>query len=136
MTSLNDAAGRIYQDFVTDWGATSPLTFDNEAYTPVEGTAFVRLAVRHDLGEQESLGGVGRRKFDRAGLVFVQCFAPLDNGRATADNLASTARAVFEGKTLTPENIRFYGVTIREIGVSDGWYQINVEAPFNYTETK
>lgn len=135
MTTLNEAAGRIYQDFNTDWAALTPLTFDGEEFDPPAGS-WVRLTVRHNVSQQESLGGVGRRKFERGGLVIVQCFTPLDLGRATADNLATVARNVFEGKTLTPENIRFTAVLTREIGPSEVWFQINVEAAFTYTETK
>lgn len=136
MTTLNEARGRIYQDFATAWGATSALTFDNEDFSPPAGLPWVRLAVRHESAQQESLGEPGARKFERLGRVFVQVFTPLDTGAATADNLASAARAVFEGKTLTPENIRFHAVTVREIGPDGAWYQVNVEAQFSYTETK
>ena len=135
MTTLNEARGRIYQDFVTAWGSTSPFTFDNEAFNQPSGP-WVRLTVRHNASQQESLGPINRRKFERGGSVFIQCFTPLDSGAASADNLASVARAAFEGRTLTPENIRFTEVIVREIGPSEEWYQVNVEALFTYTETK
>ena len=138
MATPNEAAGRIYQDFATGWGATSPFTFDNENPKgfPPANAPWARVSVRHGPTNQESLGGVGRRKFERTGSVFVQCFAPLDGGRVAADTLAQVARTIFEGKTLTPENLHFTAVEIREIGPDEAWYQINVEAPFTYTETK
>ena len=136
MTTLSQAKTRIATTFVTDWGATSVLTFDGEKFTPPADKPCVRVAIRHNVSDQESLGDVGNRKFLRTGSVFVQVFAPLDKGSKTADTLATTARNVFEGKTLSPEVIRFSGVEVREIGPSDGWYQTNVEAAFNYNETK
>lgn len=136
MTTLNEATEKIYQTFLTDWGATTSVTFDNETFNPNANEAYVRVTVRHTAAVQDSLGSVGRRKFDRIGTVFIQVFTPLDMGRQQADNLSTSARAVFEGKTLTPENLRFNAVITRELGVSDNWYQTNVEAPFNYTETK
>jgi len=136
MTTLNDARGAIYAAFVAGWGATSAYTFDNESYDPPANANWVRLVVRHDDRVQESLGGLGRRKFESGGSVIIQCFAPLDSGAASADTLASAARSIFEGKTFNPEYIRFTSAVVREIGPTDDWYQINVEAFFTYTETK
>jgi hypothetical protein len=136
MTALNTARGAIYTKFITDWGATSSFTLDNESYDPPANTEWVRVVVRHTDRVQESLGGVGSRKFESGGSVFIQCFAPLDTGAATADSLAQTARSIFEGITLTPEGIRFTAATITEIGPTEDWYQINVEATFTYTQTK
>jgi hypothetical protein len=133
MTTLNDARGIIYAAFVAGIGAT-PFTLDNENYDPPTDAVWYRLAVRHADRNQESLGGLGARKFESEGSVFVQCFAPLDSGAALADTLAETARSIFEGKTLT--QIRFTSAAVREIGPTDDWYQINVEATFTYTETK
>lgn len=135
MTSLNDARGAIYTAFNAGIGATD-FTFDNEAYDPPVGSSWVRLVVRHDDRQQESLGGTGRRKFESGGSVIAQCFAPLDSGAASADTVAQTVRGIFEGKTLTPEGIRFTSAVVREIGPTEDWYQINVEAFFTYTETK
>ena len=135
--TLTEATERIYQTFKTDWGVTSPLVFDNEkSVAPKPTDDWVRLSVRHNTSNQESLGGVGFRKFERGGSVFVQCFTPLDKGRAGADALAEAARNIFEGKTLSPESIRFTNTIVQEIGEDDGWYVVNVESLFTYTETK
>jgi len=137
MTTLNQARGRIYQDFVTGWGTTSALTFDNEKFSPPATANWVRLSVRHNASTQKSLGAVGNRKFMRGGSVFVQCFTALDSGVSGADNLATVARNIFEGITLSPETVYFTDVVVREIGpTDDGYYQINVEASFDYDETK
>ena len=138
VATLNQATERIYQTFQTDWGTTSVFTFDNEEFDPPEaGVDWVRLAVRHFDSNQETLGGVGNRKFLREGRIFVQCFTALDKGRAAADNLATIARNIFEGKTLGTESIRCTDSVVREIGpIDDGFYQVNVEIAFNYDEVK
>lgn len=138
MTTINEARGRIYQDFVTGWTATPAgnVTLDNESFSPPAGQAWVRLVVRHLGRDQESLGGVGSRKFESRGSAIVQCFAPLDSGCAGADALAQDAQGILEGKTLLPEGIRFTSAEPREIGPTEDWYQFNVEATFTYTQTK
>lgn len=130
----------MYQAFVDGWGTTSVFTLDNEA--PPDGfppdAPWVRVAIRHRDSDQESVGDVGARKFTRSGSLFVQCFSPLAvNGLVSSDTLAATARGIFEGVTLTPENVRFTDCVVREIGDDgDGYFQVNVECFFNYTETK
>lgn len=136
-TTLSQARERIYLTFKEDWGTTSPFVFDGEKFkTPSPSSSWVRVSIRHNEGSQDSLGGVGARKFKRGGSVFIQCFTPLDRGRDASDTLADAARDIFEGKTLGTEAVTFTDVIIREIGPDEGWYQTNVEAIFNYTETK
>lgn len=137
MATLAQARERIYKAW-TDAAVlpTAQFCFDNETFTPPTNLPWARIAVRHRLRGQETLGAVGLRKFESAGGIFVQCFVPLDKGLAAVDNLASLARAVFEGKVLLPEHIRCYGAAIREIGPDEAWYQVNVEASFTYDETK
>lgn len=134
MPSTVDAKESMLQAFITDWAAATEVDSDNEKFdTPVDED-WVRWSCRHNDSNQESLGGVGHRKFTRGGSVFIQVFGRLDKGSRPADALAQNARAIYEGKTI--DGVRFTDVIIREIGPDDSWYQINVEAIFEYTETK
>lgn len=136
MTTLAQAAQVIYTQFIAGWGATSAFTFDNEdGFVKPSGLPWARVTIRHETRAQESLGAIGRRKFEATGIVYVQCFSPLDSGRALADSLATVAQNIFEGKTF-PEQIRFTSAAILEVGPTEDWYQINVEAQFYYSETK
>ena len=136
MVTVNEARGAIYTAFSTDWGTTSVLDLDNEDFDPPTGVPWARLIVRHSARAQESLGGVGRRKFESIGSAIVQCFTPLDKGAAPADALAQVAMGILEGKTLLPEGIRFTAAVPTEIGPTEDYYQFNVEASFAYVETK
>ncbi len=136
MVNLTDAREAIYEAFITAWASTSAITLDGEAYDPPTA-AFVRLAVRHNDSAQESLGGVGRRRFLRAGIVYVQCFAPKNAGARAADTLAAAAVEILEGVHLSNHDLRIMRALTREIGPDeDGRYQINVEAAFDYTQTR
>ena len=133
MTTLAEARESIYEAFKVGWSGETPFYYDNEI-AKMDDDPWVRLVVRHNKGDQETLGAVGNRKFERGGLVIVQVFVPLDLALARADELASLVQDIFEGKTI--ENVRFHGVLTREIGPDTKWYQLNVEAPFYYNETK
>ena len=136
MVSLSDARIAIYEKFLTAWGATTPIAADSQHFNPPTNDEFVRLSVRHTVSTQESLGGVGTRKYDRQGLVIVQIFAPLNKGPKAADLLAEQARAVFEGTRIPALDLRFNNTQIQEIGPLDGWYQVNVQTEFAYSEVK
>lgn len=136
MTTLVDAREAIYQAFATAWGSTTPLAFDNEKFVPPDAAPWVRLAVRHQVSNQETLGGTGNRVFLREGLVFVQVFTPEDDGQRASDVLVQQARAVFEGVNLVANGVWFNDVVVREIGPTEGWNQVNAEAAFFYQEIK
>lgn len=136
MTDIVAAREAIYQAFVDAWGATTAFTFDNEEFEPPADAAWARLAVRHNGSTQETLGRAGNRKFARFGSAFVQVFTPINQGAREADTLAKQAREVFEGVSLAGTTVRFYDVIVREVGPDGKWYQTNVEATFEYDETR
>lgn len=136
MTSLTlpEAKEVILDHFITEWAAATAVDADNEEFTPPVDADWVRIVTRHNDSNQESLGSVGNRKFTRGGSVFIQVFGRLNKGSGSADVLAQNARVIFEGKTIG--GIRFTDTIPREIGPDDAWYLINVEAIFEYTETR
>ena len=136
MTTLTAAREAIYQAFVDGWGATSVFTFDNENFDPPDDASWVRLSVRHNASTQETLGRTGNRRFARLGSALVQIFTRDNIGARTADTLATTAREIFEGVSLAGTTIRFLDVIVRETGPDGKWYQVVVEATFEYDETR
>jgi hypothetical protein len=140
MTTLNEAREAIYGVFDTDWsvGPVSAYCFENEKFETPNNAPWVRLSVRNQVGRQQTLGQPTNRIFQRYGAVFVQIFVPVSTaGTKTADTLAARARALFEGTRIAGTTVNFQDCHIRESGIDDGkWYQVVVEAEFEYTETK
>lgn len=134
MTTQAEAREAIYLRFVTLWGTRTPYTFDAEAYDPPANADWVRLSVRHNRSDQESLGPPGARKYLRGGQIVVQVFTPADTGREAADGHEAVLRTIFEGVT-------FSGVTVNdavftEIGPDGDYEQANYVADFEYTHTR
>jgi hypothetical protein len=137
MTSvtLNEAREAIYQKFVDDTGlASSAYTYASENYTAPTDAPWARLTVNHEAGEQDSLGKVGSRKYLRRGRVLVQLFGPVDQGLRTLDLLAAATRDIFEGTQFS--GLYFISADVRESGQDGEWFQLVVDAPFDYQETK
>lgn len=136
MATMNQAREAIYSAFTTAWGSTTSIALDNEAFTPAEGSPYVRLAVRHLGRRQSTLGKPGNRKFESLGAAFVQVFVPINTGVKDADVLAKAAQDIFEGVTLAGVEVSFLDVTVRETGPSGKWFGVTVQADFNYDEIK
>jgi len=137
MTSvtLNGAREAVYQRWVDNLPAgLTDYTFANERYSPPTDTVWARLTVVHEAGEQDSIGRVGGRKFLRRGRVLIQIFDKVDNGVRNLDTLADAARDIFEGASF--DGLYFISADIRETGPDGEWFQILVDAPFDYQETK
>lgn len=138
MTSvtLNEAREAIYQRFVDNLpaGLGGRYSFENEKYDPAADLPWARLTVAHEDGTQDSFGATGNRKFLRRGRVLVQVFGPVDAGIRTLDLLSDEVRDIFEGVTFS--GLYFVGVDVRESGQDGEWFQLVVDAPFDYWEIK
>lgn len=132
---INEAREAIYQYFVEQWGETTQITFDNEAFDTSNLTdSWVRLAVRNNTSIQETMGAEGGREYLRKGSTYIQVFTKVDDGMQKADILAEQLRDIFEGVSVS--GIRFFDVLVKE-GIEDSpWKQTLVEAQFEYNQRK
>ncbi len=138
MTTLIQAKDAMLTEYVDNTILLSTqITLENEQFEPPDDTPWVRASVRHFDGGQDSLGGVGLRKFSRVGSMFVQVFLPQDTGGTSAgDTIANEVRTLLEGKALSGTTVKLLTSNIREIGQIDGYYVIIVETGFEYQETR
>lgn len=139
MTTLAQARDDInarLKAAVDAYDASLPVYYEDVGKREPEATAAnLRVFVRHSDGDQDTLGGAGRRRFTRTGVVMVQVMAPFGDGFTLGDTLATVARNAFEGVS-TPNGVWFRRVAVKEIGKTGNFYQTNVTANFEYTETR
>lgn len=135
---------------------SSRVTFDNVKFEPPEDQAWIRLAVRHQVRNQVTLGGSARnpedniRKFNSVGLLLIQIFVPVETNTEEADRLALEAADLFDAKSVPAHdrydvderlrillgNIQFEAASSNEGGVDGKWWGVLVEAPFSYETVK
>jgi len=134
--TYEEARNAIQGYFDANWSATptGTIAYDNLPFTPPSAEPWLRLAVRHAAGQQAGFGG-GTRRYRRSGVTLLQIFVPEGEGPSEAVQLGDSAVGLFEGTVLSG-NLRFGPVALREIGVEDGWFQINVAADFSFDEVK
>jgi hypothetical protein len=104
---------------------------------PPLGSPYARAHIVHSGGQQSSLGPVGGRLFERTGVIIVQCFAPTSSGKSgtLSVSLATIAKNAFEGRA-SPGGIWLRRCRISEVGSENGWFQVNAQAEFTYSEVK
>lgn len=135
MSTFNEARELIYQRWATQWATTTDYAFPGENFTPPDASPWAHVTVRHGTASQETLGPPGARRWERGGSVIVRLYDVDNQGMASLDALAQTAKAVFEGVSLG--DVRFQEAVLRDAGGSDGkWYQIVLEFPFKYEERR
>lgn len=125
---------------VVGGGYTPDLQWPGVAYSPPPNNrAFGRVSLLTTTGRQSSLASAGGvRRWERRGVLIVQCFGPLSVGNAydIAERLATIARNAFEGQT-TPGGVWFRDCRTTDVGPDkDGWFGVNAVAEFIYDEVK
>ena len=142
--TLTSARHEIHQAFQTVWdsgsaalngGVIPPISYDAVAFDTPTAAAWARIRIRHEQGEQVTLGPPAQKRFNKTGTVIVSIFTPVSTSLDTskAEALGILAKSAFEGKA-TPSQVWFRDVSINEIGVEESWFQVDVIATFNYDD--
>ncbi len=118
--------------FNAGWGATTPITYENEPFLPEADEAFVSLIIRPDDAFQHEIGST-QVTFRHPGLIFVMVFTPPDEGNAAALALAEQAAVIFrrQSSTFTDGRILYRAPSVQPIGITDeGYFHVNVVIPY------
>ena len=127
---FEDAQKAIETRFTTQWAAATEVAYDNVVYTPGSTVVeWVRLNVLTGISTVASLGGA-TNLYRSVGVVVVQVFVKEGEGARKALLLADTVAAIFRG--IQADGVLYRAPSIDRIGPSDGWYQINVNIPFQW----
>lgn len=136
MTTLNFARDAVYERFLANFTgvAASRIAFENEDFDEPETGDWVRLSVKHMPRTQDTLGGLGNRKFLSHAVVFVQVYTGTNTGVKQGDTLATEARDIFEAVSFS--GLDFLAGDVREVGPDGRWFIHLAEVPFSYEEIK
>lgn len=147
--TYSQAIDEISQIFYDAWRAGAPAIVGNipeirwhgvaeKEDTPVDDY-WVRFSTRNVNEQQASLsnevGAPGQRRYNTAGLVFVQLFCPMTDTQAKlkGELLAEIAKLAFRGKT-TPGGVWFRNTRINNLPVDEKSYRFNIVSEYEYDE--
>lgn len=130
----DDIFGQVYGAWTpTGWTMFFPDKEESEKPTT---EPWARVSLRHSTGSQATLANHDSvRRYRRTGNVFVQVFTPTGEGLSRNYDLCKIVADALEGQS-TPRGVWFRNVRLNEIGPTDAWFQVNVEAEFEYDEIK
>lgn len=93
-----------------------------------DSSAWVRLTVRGALEEQAALGGGNTATLWRnRALITAQIFAPVGE-RQLALTMGETLASIYRGASFS--TVSCQAASVREVGIVNGWQQVNVDIPF------
>ena len=130
-TGFADAHKTIEERVSTNWTSTS-IAYENvQAKEFSDGDQdWVRVTVIEGDSGQIGIGGVGAALHRNLGIVVIEVYTREDKGgrqaRAHADGLAALFRGVQDN------DITFRTPRVLPVGVDEGWYQVNVQVPFQW----
>lgn len=130
------AAAWVVDPLAAEPVALTRFVFEDEKIDPPDDL-WVRFSVKRMPGGQGTLGGPGKRKMDRVGIVFIQLFQPPLRGVGDLSDAGERAAKLFENcRIKDTHDIRFAEVEPGESGqVENGrWLGLSVEGRFDYEE--
>ena len=138
MTSFADAREAAYQFWVDNTpSGLDYWVFDGEDFDePDEGTVWARFGMQQISGGQQTLGGIGDRKYRRRAIITVQIQTPRGRGLRDADLIADQVVSSFEG---APHGVLdLYDASVRETppGPEDKFRQTLVTVDCSFYITK
>jgi hypothetical protein len=113
----------------SNWSTTA-IKWDNVAYIPTPGTAWIRCTILPGEVEALSFGRDTTKEF--MGLIDISIFTPKETGSVLARTYADTLSALFD--MVAFGTIDCDEASVQNLGVDGDWYQLNITIPFSRRE--
>jgi hypothetical protein len=121
--------------FDTAWNNRIPVAWPNVAFSPPQPQApWCRFTILNAGASRMTIGTPGGNRIVHPGRVVVQFFAPKNGGEIVSRQYADDAEEIF--RTLKLPDYRFFVPEMTHVRstVTDDWYQINLDCPFQRDE--
>lgn len=129
MSGFADERKAIEARMAAAW-TTTKIRYENVPFASLS-TPYVALYILDGEGLQISLGTPALRRW--VGIIMVQVFVPQDSGTQVAKGYADTIGAIFDRAQFSTGGsgtIRCQIPSLKSVGVTNGWQQVNVTIPF------
>jgi len=129
--TTHNAVNSRFKTQVADTQSVATI-YDNFPGDPPVDTIWVRWSVRQAVASQVSFSGASSGRFRHPGLAIAQIFVPVDSGTQDGIQLADIIKAAF--RAVTVASVTYQTPYFTQVGVTDGWWQMNVSCPFYFDE--
>lgn len=127
--------------FKTGWDTLTPTVppvfYDDVKNDPPATGPWARASLDFNNNRRVTVGGsIGNRRFTRYGILTIQIFTPVGDGRDAADTYAQKITDIFEGMDTGADAIFFRDCDRHDLGVHGSWWQTNMIIRFEYDTVK
>lgn len=126
-----DVANIIRSNFAEFMAALYPsmiVQYDNHDIDHDADAFWCRLSVLFGDDAQLNVGNVSQQIYKTDGLVKAQLFGPLALGDGELLRIADAIKSQYRSKEI--DGVHFLVPSIKPRGLSEGYWQINVDLPF------
>lgn len=110
---------------------TIPIAVAGKEFTKPElPNPWVRISVNFNLGNQDTQGQPGNRKFTRMGMAFVQVFTAKDKGTDLSDQIVNNSLNILDGVRL--ERLWLYNGSPVTLPEEPDYYRQNATVEFRF----
>lgn len=113
----------------TNW-TTTDIAWDNVAYVPTPGTAWIRCTILP--GNAEGLAFGKDTEVEYTGLIDIGIFTSKDTGSAIGRSYADILAAIFHMEDFG--TVECDEAFMQNLGINKGWYMISITIPFKRRE--
>ena len=110
---------------------STKIAWDNVKFNiPTDKSEWCRVSVQNNISNHKSFGPNKRTR--REGIIFVQVFCIENTNTLSLNQITDNVVEIFETKLLS--GVKFQSPNVNEVGVSDGWFQVNISVPFYFDD--
>jgi len=130
MTEM-EVRNEILKKFLSEFNGDFPIETDNKILNkPATPATWVRINVKFNKENQDSLGIIGNRRYKGLGLIIIQVFTPINKGTNDNDTTANACKVLLDGIRIG--SLHIYNGGVRTIGSDGEYYQQNVNFEFQF----
>ena len=106
-----------------------PIAWENVRLVPDNPpTGYVHFAILNGAASQQTIGAPGSNVVRHVGIINVNVFVPVDQGKPPALRLADEIAAIL--RSVSVEGIIVREPAIRSLGADGPYFQVNISAGF------
>jgi len=121
---IRESAEVIMSGFVS-----APVAFDNVDFKSMDQTDWVRITI---LDGDSFLAAIGTNCIRHTGIITIQVFISRNEGTSIARTYAQEIAGLFNN--VVDDRVTYQVAALTRIGYQEGFYQLNVDIPFQYDE--
>lgn len=129
MPDLNDTRSILESAFVTGWGVTTPIKFDNVVFNDYDIDSFVSVTMINYTTNNVCIGSAITRRVRHEGVFAIKIYTKQNVGTGQAYGYSDQIRLIMDNFT-QPNLFTKASMTRRNGEAEDGWYGLIVDVPY------